>query len=62
MSIEQTYEFKIKLCDGTEVCLSGNKETVDDVVEDFKQFLLGAGYSPTWVSRVSIDDNGVEHE
>jgi len=42
--------------DGTIVTLGGNKEQIDDVVEDFKAFLLGCTFSPELVAQIYRHD------
>lgn len=38
------YTFMLTHEDGTTISVSGNKETVTEILEDFKAFMLGCGY------------------
>ncbi len=38
--------------DGTTVTIEGNKDQIDDVIEDFKAFLLACTFSPCLVEQL----------
>jgi len=41
---DNSYRFWMRNCDGTTFTLRGNKVLLSDVLQDFEQFLRGAGY------------------
>jgi hypothetical protein len=47
----QKYQFKMIQCDGTKIVLNGHRETLEDVMEDFKQFLAGCGYGQSTIDK-----------
>lgn len=51
------YTFSFTACDGTVVTLEGNKETIDDILEDFKDFLKGCTFSPEVVNQIGREEN-----
>ena len=48
----ERYVFTMYHEDGTIMSLEGNKERIDDVLEDFKTFLLGSTFSPELVDAI----------
>lgn len=38
--------------EGTTITLTGDQEGIDDILEDFKAFLLGATFSPELVGQI----------
>lgn len=47
------YTFMLTHDDGTTISVSGSKETVTDVLEDFKTFMLGCGYHPDNIEAIN---------
>lgn len=52
------YVFTMIQCDGTSITLTGNKELLDDVIENFKSWLNGCGYSSSLIDRIGLDQEG----
>ncbi len=53
------YTFTLIHDDGTKVSVEGNKESVTDVLEDFKSFMLACGYHHENISDINnfgVDD------
>ena len=48
---ESRYTFHLRHCDGTEITLTGNKETLPDILEDFRNFLLGCTFEGDTINR-----------
>ncbi len=48
----ERYNFTMYHEDGTKISLTGNKITLDDVLEDFKSFLLGCTFSDALVGQI----------
>ncbi len=46
------YTFTMYHEDGTILSLTGNKVTLDDVIEDFKTYLLGCTFSHELVDQI----------
>lgn len=46
------YTFSMNQSDGTYITLSGDKVTIDDVLDDFKLFLLACTFSPELVDTI----------
>jgi len=59
---DERYTFKLEHADGSEITLSGSPVSLDDVIEDFKSFLLGCTFSYELVNQITrIDPNEGEH-
>ena len=56
------YTFAMIHGDGTKTYLSGSKEYIGDVLEDFKTFLLGCTFHPDNVDQIDMDSNCTEAE
>ncbi len=52
-----TYTFTLKHVDGTKVSVEGNKETVPEVLEDFKTFMLACGYHHQNIEDIIMEDS-----
>jgi hypothetical protein len=46
------YTFSMNHHDGTYVVISGDKQTIDDVLDDFKSFLLACTFSSELVDTI----------
>ncbi len=53
---EERYTFTMYHEDGTIMSLTGNKLSVDDILEDFKSFLLGCTFSDKLVGNIWRDE------
>ena len=51
------YTFAMLHEDGSKNYLCGNKENIEDVLNDFKAFLLGCTFHPDNVDQIGIDDD-----
>ncbi len=56
MTDEQRYTFTMRHYDGTVLTLSGNKEGIHEVLEDFKTFLVGATFHPNNIDCIQYID------
>ncbi len=50
--MSERYVFTMYLADGTLLSLEGNKITIDEMIEDFKTFLLGCTFSSELVHNI----------
>ncbi len=49
------YTFTLTHVDGCKITVEGNKETVTEVLEDFKTFMLACGYHPDNIDDINND-------
>ena len=54
---DNSYRFWMRNCDGTTFTLRGNKLLLSDVLQDFEQFLRGAGYCFDGHLEIQEDSN-----
>ncbi len=50
------YTFTFIHNEGVSVTLSGDEVVIDDILDDFRRFLLGAGFHPQNVERIVYDE------
>ena len=54
--MKERYNFTMYHEDGTVVSFTGNKLMVDDILEDFKAFLLGCTFSPSLIDQICREE------
>lgn len=52
---ESIYRFEMDSYGKTKITLEGRNETLDDILEDFKDFLRGCGFSATTVDKITYE-------
>ncbi len=52
---ESVYKFEMDSYGQTKITLEGRNETLEDVLEDFKDFLKGCGFSATIVDKITYE-------
>lgn len=53
--LEDRYSFTMRQSDGVEIKVSSSKQKLDDVLEDFKTFLIACGYSERLVETMGYE-------
>lgn len=49
-------------CDGRISCVEFNEESIDEIIEEFRYFLLACSFSPSLVNRSLGRDEDLEWE
>lgn len=52
---ESVYKFEMDSYGKTKITLEGRNVTIMDVLDDFKDFLKGSGFSPTAVDKITYE-------
>lgn len=46
-----TYTLKMESCDGSVITFTGHAETLPEIMQDIRQWLLGSGFHPNTVNE-----------
>lgn len=51
-----SYKFEMNIHGESKVTYKGSKEVLDEILEDFKDFLRGCGYSTELVNSIKLTE------
>lgn len=55
-----TYKFEMNSYGRTKIILEGSAESISEILEDYKDFLRGCGFSSKCVDKITYDNSDLQ--